>query len=435
MRNFTFLKLFLGCFLVVALCLILSFIFPSPLFLLPATLVICALFALFLSKILVMPLSLITSLMQKLSYGDFSVRIFLKSKGKTGELAQSFNMMAEKMKKIFEELSHEKEKLESILSSLSEGLLLLDREGKILLSNKSMQKIVQKENLVGKFYWEVVRETSLDNLIKKAKGEGKNLSGEIPIFDRIFFCNLALLKSGKEILLVFHDITQMKNIEKIKREFIASASHELRTPLAAIKGFIETLEEELNGKNRTYTNIIKRHTDRLINIVEDLLILSEIEEKQHRLKKEKVNVVKIIKDVLYVFQTKIRKKNLFLKFEVEENLPPVNADPAALEQMFINLIDNAIKYTDKGGIFIFIGKKENLLRVEVEDTGIGIAKEHLPRIFERFYVVDKSRSRRMGGTGLGLSIVKHIVLLHGGDINVESTPGVGTKFTINLPLD
>ncbi|MCD6155495.1 MAG: PAS domain-containing sensor histidine kinase, partial [Candidatus Atribacteria bacterium] len=213
---------------------------------------------------------------------------------------------------------------------------------------------------------------------------------------------------------------------------VVNVSHELRTPLTAIKGYVETLEEEIEGDSKRYLDIIKRHTERLINIVADLLLLSELEEKGLTQIKEEVNLEKVVKDVFKIFDQKAKEKGLKLNLICEGN-PVVEGDAFKLEQMFINLIDNAIKYTERGEVLVYLKQTDEEVIVKVKDTGIGIPKEHLDRIFERFYVVDKSRSKKLGGTGLGLSIVKHIVLLHNGKIDVKSSPGEGTEFIITFP--
>ena len=200
-----------------------------------------------------------------------------------------------------------------------------------------------------------------------------------------------------------------------------------------IRDSVETLEEEIKGSSKHYLDIIKKHTERLINIVSDLLLLSELEEKGLTQIKEKMNLEEIAENVCKIFEQKAKEKNLKLSLICEEK-PVIKGDPFKLEQMFINLIDNAIKYTEKGEVSVFLRQTDKEIIVKVKDTGIGIPEEHLNRIFERFYVVDKSRSKKLGGTGLGLSIVKHIVLLHNGKIDVESTPGKGTEFTITFPL-
>jgi len=242
----------------------------------------------------------------------------------------------------------------------------------------------------------------------------------------------AYLPSQNETVLVFHDITGIKNLERIKKDFVVNVSHELRTPLTAIKGYAETIEET-DTENLKYLEIIKRHTDRLINIVEDLLVLSELEEKELISMGDTFHLESVIDQVLKMFEGKLKTKNLKLSLEVQKDLPPVRGDLMKMEQVLINLVDNAIKYTEKGQITISLRMRDGSIELKVKDTGIGIPAEHLPRIFERFYTVDKSHSRRVGGTGLGLSIVKHIVHLHGGSINVESEPGMGSTFTIRYP--
>ncbi|RLE05479.1 MAG: PAS domain-containing sensor histidine kinase, partial [Candidatus Aminicenantes bacterium] len=262
--------------------------------------------------------------------------------------------------------------------------------------------------------------------------EKKNLLEEIELNKKIFLCSFVFIPSKEELIIVFHDITEFKRLEKIKRDFVVNVSHELRTPLTAIKGYVETLEEEVEGEAKRYLEIIKKHTERLINIVQDLLLLSELEEKGLSEAREDVDLKDMVEDVFKIFKQKAEEKNLKLSL-VSENKPVVRGDPFKLEQMFINLIDNAIKYTEKGEVLVSLKRADKGVVVEVKDTGVGIPAEHLDRIFERFYVVDKSHSRKLGGTGLGLSIVKHIVLLHNGKIDVESKLGKGAKFTIVLP--
>jgi len=187
-----------------------------------------------------------------------------------------------------------------------------------------------------------------------------------------------------------------------------------------------------NKKSLNYLEIIKRHTDRLINIINDLLVLSEMEEKGSKLVMEEVDIKDLIGQVLKIFNQKIKAKNLELELLVNDKMPVIRGDPFLLEQLFMNLMDNAVKYTERGKITIKVERKEEHLIIELHDTGIGIPEEHQARIFERFYVIDKSRSRMLGGTGLGLSIVKHIALLHKGRIDVRSRVGVGTTFTVSL---
>jgi len=380
------------------------------------------------------PIKELIAAYRKVACGDFEVKVLLRNKDELKELADNFNTMTEQIKTLFKELSNQKEELNSIISSIQEGLSVLDKEGKVLLSNESFKSIVQNNFTEGKFYWEIIREPKFTQLIKKAKQEEKNLSEELELNDRIYLCSATFLEAREETIVIFHDITERKNVEKMKRDFVVNVSHELRTPLTAIKGYVETLEEEVDKKGRRYVEVIKRNTERLIAIVQDLLLLSELEEKES-LEIEKVNIKEIVENVIRISEHKLKEKKLDFRVNIENDIPPLRADFFKLEQMFVNLIDNAIKYTEKGEISVSAKHDQEKIIIEIKDTGIGIPKEHLNRIFERFYVVDKSRSRKLGGTGLGLSIVKHIVILHKGKIDVESIPGAGTKFIVTLPLE
>lgn len=371
---------------------------------------------------------------QRIASGDFNAKVLLKSRDELRELADSFNFMSEQIKKLFTQLSRQKEELDSVLSSMEEGLLALDNNGKIIFSNESFEKIIDTERVEGKLYWEVLREPKFGELIKKVQEEKKNLTEEIMLKERTFLCSAAFLPSREETVVTLHDLTRIRDIEKIKKDFVVNVSHELRTPLTAIKGYVETLSEEVGAKSRNYVEIIRRHTDRLINIVKDLLLLSELEEKGFMLQTEKLNLKSLIESILKIFEPSIKEKKLNVELKAEDSLPLIEGDPFKLEQMLINIIDNAVKYTKKGRIVISLKKENRNARIEIQDTGMGIPKEHLDRIFERFYVIDKSRSKKLGGTGLGLSIVKHIALLHDGDVSVKSTPGKGTTFITLLPL-
>ncbi len=390
--------------------------------------------ALIFSRSLSSPIRELISASHKVARGDFDVRIFIKKRDELKDLSESFNWMTSRLKALFTELSQQREELDGIISSIQEGLLVLDRNERILLSNQSFKKIIQNDTPEGRFYWEVFRRSKFDELIKRVREQKKSTTGEVQWDERVYLCSATYMATQERIVVTFHDVTEAKNMERMKRDFVVNVSHELRTPLTSIKGYVETLEGKLDKKSQNYLEIIKRNAERLINIVEDLLLLSELEEKGVKLELEEVDVRQLAEDVLKIFEKKARDKGLNLTVRAKSGLPSVRADRFRLEQMFINLIDNALKYTEKGGIGISLEEKENALVIEIEDTGIGISEEHLPRIFERFYVVEKSRSRSLGGTGLGLSIVKHIVLLHNGKIDVQSRPGAGTKFTITLPF-
>ena len=380
------------------------------------------------------PIKKLTLASRRIAAGDFDAKVFLKNRDELKELAQSFNFMSEEIKNLFDKLSRQKEELASILSSIEEGLLALDKDGKILLSNESFNRIFQSESVEGQYYWEAVRKTEFSELIKRVQKDKKNYSEELDLDGRSYLCSAAFLPSEEEIVITLHDLTEIRNVERIKKDFVINVSHELRTPLTAIKGYVETLEEEVDEKAKEYLEIIKRHTDRLILIIKDLLLLSELEEKEVQMEIEKVDIKSLIENILTIFEQQLKEKKLKVEFKVLNEVPAIQGDPFSLEQMFINIIDNAVKYTEKGKIEISLKKEDKNLSVEIEDTGAGIPEDHISRVFERFYVVDKSRSRSLGGTGLGLSIVKHIAQQHSGEVRVESTLGKGTKFTVLLPL-
>ena len=382
------------------------------------------------------PLNELATASRNVAKGDFNTKVFLKGKNEIKELADSFNYMTEQIKTLFSQLSYQKEELNSIISSINEGLCVIDKQGIISISNGSFRKTIQSDSVKGKSYWEVLKINKFDELIKRVRNEKNSIVDEIELSSRTFLFSATFCSNKEEIVVTLHDITKIKNLEKTKKDFVTNVSHELRTPLTAIKGFVETLQDtNKDDENQHYLNIIKRHTDRVIRIVNDLLLLSKLEGKSDSLELEKVNLIDLIENIIKIFEQNIKEKNLDLKFNPDRVLPVIKADPFKLEQVFINLIDNAIKYTEKGEVVISLSHHNDIVKVEIQDTGISISQEHLSRIFERFYVVDTSRSRKLGGTGLGLSIVKHIVHLHNGNIDVVNIPGSGTNFIISLPLN
>ncbi len=344
--------------------------------------------------------------------------------------------MVSHIKELFENLSSQRTKIDTIIESLHIALFVLDRDGRIMISNKSFRKLVKRDDVDNKYYWEILREFELSKILKKIK-ENNNLITELQLLDKIFLCSACYLESDEESVIILSDITEIRKLEKMKKDFVVNVSHELRTPLTAIKGFVETLMDDKNIKsdNQHYLGIIKRHTDRLTNIVGDLLLLSELEDTNNlNFTYDEVNLKTLILDTVKIFEHKLKEKNLELNFSLEE-VSNIQADSFAIEQVIVNLMSNAIRYTEKGSINIELREKDNSsVDFAIKDTGIGIEEKEIERIFERFYVVDKSRSRMTGGTGLGLSIVKHIIHMHNGNITVESKLGEGTAFIIELPI-
>ena len=257
-----------------------------------------------------------------------------------------------------------------------------------------------------------------------------NIKGD----DELAILAKSLNKMADELQL---KIDNLERLNKVRTDFVANVSHELKTPLTSIKGFIETLEDgalEDKENAKRFISIIKKHAQGLTNIVDDLLSLSELELGKDRLQKTKIDLKELIDEVILGFGHSLSMKNQKLDFSFKGKDFKIVADRQKLEQVLVNLIDNALKYTAQSGLIkVSISQEENSLLVVVEDNGIGIPKEHLDRIFERFYRVDKARSRQMAGTGLGLAIVKHIIALHNGDISIDSQPNKGTKVKISLP--
>jgi two-component system phosphate regulon sensor histidine kinase PhoR len=385
------------------------------------------------SRSLTNPMRKLMRASRQVAAGDFTARVRVRSSDEWKDLAMSFNAMTAEVKALFDDLRKRKEELDNIMASMQEGLLVLDRTGKIMLANRSAKDLIGQEAVEGKYFWEVVRMTPFVELIRRVKEEKKSRIEEVLFSEKSILCRAAFLPAQDGVVVTLDDITEMQNLARIKKDFVLNVAHELRTPLTAIKGYAETLEDKAGDRGGQYVLTIIRHTDRLIRVVEDLISLATLEEKGVAFEIEKISLTEIAENVVRIFEPRAKEKNLGLRLEAAADLPPVEGDPFRLEQMLVNLIDNAVKYTEKGGIRVGLMKEPGGVAIEVVDSGIGIPEKDLGRVFERFYVVDKSRSRKAGGTGLGLSIVKHIVLIHGGRIDVKSTLGVGSTFRVFLP--
>lgn len=380
------------------------------------------------------PIQELIMVSRKVAGGDFDVKVSRLLRGEMGDFARSFNAMIGDLKTMFLETKRRAEELDSILSAIQDGLLVIDAKDEVVLSNEAFRRIVRDLPPGRRFYWEICRSPSFSEIVRNVRESKTSIIREVRIHDRQFLCNAAFLPTQERIVVTFHDLSEARNIERMKKDFVINVSHELRTPLTAIKGFAETLEGRLEGEDKGYASIIHRNTDRLIEIVQDLLTLAQINEKGASMQVEKTDLRILAENVLKLFGDKAANKGVVLELKAEDGLPPLEGDPFQLEQMFINLIDNAVKCTEKGTIIVSLAAKGRDIVIVVQDTGIGIPEEHLPNIFERFYMVDKSRTKKLGGTGLGLSIVKHIVLAHRGKISVRSRIGEGTAFTIELPF-
>ena len=382
------------------------------------------------------PISGLARAARAVAEGDFTTRVHVADRGELGELASSFNRMVSRQSEMFSEMSRQQNQLETIFSTMREALAVISIDGTVLISNRSFDRMVGVDAPKNKKYWELLRSTEFNTMIQSLFASPRNISGEIEWMERNYLVNLTPLPGAGEYVVTFMDITERRRLETIKRDFVGNVSHELKTPLTSIKGFLEVLETEVKGEEgMKFLQIIRRNVERMIRIIRDLLLLSRMEDKNFQLKTKPVCLADLVRHTARMFDNAIRQKGLELVLELPKQMPAVTGDPSRLEDMLVNLLDNAVKYTEHGTVTVSLQADSTWAILKVEDTGIGIAPELRERVFERFFVVDVSRSKETGGTGLGLSIVKHIVLLHNGEINVESRPNHGTTFRVHLPLD
>ena len=325
--------------------------------------------------------------------------------------------------------------LKEFLSQVGEGYLLIDKEGRVVFGNEFMIKRgLLKEEFEGKPYYECVNNLTVVSCLAEATSEKRDRLCHFDHEEREYSLYVFV---GSELTVVrFSDITELKRYERSRREFVANVSHELKTPIAVLKSLLETLyEEEDREEKRAFLEKALKRVEEMRRLVEDLLILTKLESGEERIRREEVDLRLLIEEVFELLEPQAVEHSVSLLNLVEESFK-VKGDWDKLFLLFKNLVDNAIKYNKQGGkVEIKAYTKGNYSVIEVSDTGIGIPKEHLPFIFERFYRVEPSRSRERGGTGLGLSIVKHIALSHGGKVEVESKEGEGSTFRVYLPLE
>jgi two-component system phosphate regulon sensor histidine kinase PhoR len=398
----------------------------------------------------------ITAFSKEIAAGNFRRRIFLKEKGELGELGRNVANMAQELHERLMQSEEEKRKVEAILRNMSDGLILTDTKGKIVLSNDAVTKLFGvSSSFEGKMLVEALRKAEFTDMVGQVVANKEKIVRELEV---IYPKELHLMVTASPfyahrsdgelsgIVLTFHDITRLKKLEEIRRDFVANVSHEIKTPITAIKGFAETLiEGALDDKDnaRKFLLTIKQNSERINSLVDDLLALSRIELGDIRIEKDAVNIEEIVETVFTTLKEKTVRKKLYLKKEISPEAGELNADRDRLIQILLNLVDNGIKFTEAGGVTVKT-KNEKLkvdgdlekdfVVISVEDTGIGIPSKHLARIGERFYRVDRARSRELGGTGLGLAIVKHLVKAHGWEMKIESTEGQGTIVNILCPV-
>jgi len=380
--------------------------------------------------------------------GDLTHRMAAPDSEELAGLAEALNQMAAQLDRRIKTIVSQHNELETVLASMLEGVIAVDNEERIINMNAAAAEFFDRdpEKCQGRDLQEVVRNSALQQFVRRAISSKVPNEDDIGLYHNgertLHLQSSPLLDANKDpigTLVVFNDVTQLRRLEYMRRDFVANASHEIKTPLTAIKGFVETLQQgsidnpEEAGR---FLGIIQKHVDRLGAIVEDLLSLSRIEQEDEgrTLKLEEGNIGDVFRFALQMCRSKAEEKNITVTIVCDEQIS-ARFDSSLLEQAAVNLLDNAIKYSEpESTIHLKAHRNDSEIKISVEDQGIGIAKKHLPRLFERFYRVDKARSRKMGGTGLGLAIVKHIAQAHGGNITVESTLGKGSTFTIHLPL-
>ncbi len=370
---------------------------------------------------------------RRVAEGDFEVRFPVRESHEIRSLANSFETMVAKIRSLVSDLTAEKNEIEGIISSVDEGIAVVDEEGKVTRANRAFAELFGAGEAAGRYYWEIVRDNDLAGVIREGPREAGRLV-TVESRGRALLCSLTRLPGRQETVVVISDVTRVKNWETMKKDLVTNVSHELGTPLTAIKGYVETLrEEEKDGRKAKFLDIVARHTERLELIVKDLLVLSRLEDEREPPPDGPVRLESVVERMQPLFADRFRQKGLSLDVRSESGLPAVSGDDFKLEQALVNLLDNAFKYTEKGGVVVTLAREGERVKLEIADSGIGIPEKDLDRIFERFYVVDKSRSRAQGGTGLGLAIVKHIVARHRGEIRVKSVLGSGTTFTLLFP--
>jgi two-component system phosphate regulon sensor histidine kinase PhoR len=366
-----------------------------------------------------------------------------------GTLASALHDMAEGVERRIAAVDEDRTRFSAVLSEMVEGVLVLDRVGRVLLVNPAMERMLgcRAEEATGHRWIEVVRQHDLNELIAAVLKSGEPKTAEIVLDEpdgrRTFAVQGSPARrpdAGDEAhrsVFVFHDVTPLKRLERVRSDFIANVSHELRTPLTSIIGYLEALldgAQDDAGRREEFLRTIKTHADRLNALVADLLQLSQIESGEYRWRREAVDVADLARRSTELVAPQARRKRITLRGPDRTTGIEVTADSDKLTEVLLNLLDNALKYTEDGGtVEVAVEAGDGMAVIRVRDTGFGIPPADLERIFERFYRVDRARSRALGGTGLGLSIVKHIVEAHGGTVAVDSRLGRGSTFTVRIP--
>jgi two-component system phosphate regulon sensor histidine kinase PhoR len=383
-----------------------------------------------------------------MSEGNFEVRASVRSPDEIGTLGRSLNVMAGRLREKLGDLEREQAKATAILDAMVEGVIATDGHDHIILINERARALfgLGRARAEGLPLLEVIRNVGLHDVLGESRvaADGTVVNREVKLLEpservlQVHAVPLRFTGEARGVVMVLHDITELRRLEQVRTEFIANVSHEIRTPLTAIHGYLETLldgalEEPENA--RKFLEIVFRHTERLGRLTDDLTDLSNIELGRISLHLAPTSVAEVADSVLAIIAPRAGAGQVTVEAKLPADLPAVVADRDRLAQILINLVDNAVKYTPKGGRVWLEGRvrEPGVVEVAVCDSGAGIPKADLPRLTERFYRVDKARSRELGGTGLGLAIVKHLVLAHGGELNIDSELWKGTTVRFTLP--
>ena len=410
--------------------------------------VVCAmLLAMIFSMRLVSPIWEMADFTDKIRRGDLSGMVMVRSRDEIGQLANNINEMVAVLQDKIRSANEERWKLRAAFAGMAEGVMVLDGQGRIESLNRGMTEIIDRDyaDIVKKTPIEVMRSVELqDALGRFRKGEQPvlqeiALGAEAP---RILDVTISMVKSppgqDPKTMLVFHDVTRLKKLERMRADFVANVTHEIKTPLTAINGFVETLEAgaiDDPALSKRFLQTIRENVLRLNRLVDDLLTLSSIELGESELHPESVALGEILEKAIALVQAKAAARGVVIRTDFSPGLPAIQADRDRAVQVFLNILDNAVKFSPEGGeIDVTAAGDEEVVTVKVTDRGQGIPAGEIPRLGERFYRVDKARSRDPGGTGLGLSIVKHLMQAHGGSMGIESVPGRGTTVTLRFPV-
>ncbi len=393
-----------------------------------------------ITRITVDPIRRLTRISQDMAEGKLSQEIIVPSRDEVGDLARAFNRMAAKLKEAMALVTAERDRMAIVLESMSDAIFVVDGEGRVTMTNKSAGKVLQvpRDAANGRHLIEVVRDHEIDALLQQCLKTRTQQTGVIELRSKRQLLGVIAtpFQEDSGCLLLIQDLTELRRLETVRRDFIANLSHELRTPIASIKALGETLHDgavEQPSVARDFLEKINLEVDRLAQMVQEMGELSRIESGEAPLQKTPVNVAEVVDRAAGRLKAQADRAGLRLETQVATDLPRVPADEARIEQVLVNLIHNAIKFTPSGGRITVSAKADggNLI-VAVSDTGVGISEDDLPRVFERFYKADRARAG--GGTGLGLAIARHVVEAHGGRIWVESVEGRGATFSFTLPL-